>query len=664
MMNTLYKLDNVKITINTTTSAVGLLTITPSSLLLATDRSTLNDRTTCNSYEYKWQSISIHAILREDVNQPKILLQLDDSTEIYLTPPTDVCNEIFAAMCKAAELNPEDIDAGTSAINTAKLAAYDALLSIPNSKEEQQEQGQEEEEKVHAVQIIHTETSHGRITIATSNYKKGAVVFKEKPLVAIQSIFNKSQALVCNACHRFVGDISLQAGLLTQQISRLDIINSTHNDSSKKSTFNSNILGSNSNYKSCSCILCPDGCGEVYCSTECVTEHQRRGHALLCTGPHTNAHPVVAFKTHAVSTNEIFLFAADVAVDVVERYKKMNYNIVKAWQPYSEFVQEPWWELVHSPKDAESPEIFANQLKTIATESLDLFIKALTLLLKNEMKNESNQGSDQNGKKEQKDQNNKFNDLFDFLNVDRWGRIVGMFEQNQLGIRVASPIGTAVQNMANQGKAIARENVESVLDLADDIDEADPGEDGEGECEDEDCEEDEMEGENGEAENGDGIEIGKRKETNNPMKVDEDAMFQCGPCDVPENEIGGIGGGFIGLIQGETKGNEEDEAYARLELVAEMSNEYFPPLDGTALFSIGCSMNHSCRPNVSPVWNPKSDVPIEIHFLALSDIKKGDEINFSYIDMNVKDVEERRKMLIDYGFICECVRCKEESSGS
>ena len=106
------------------------------------------------------------------------------------------------------------------------------------------------------------------------------------------------------------------------------------------------------------------------------------------------------------------------------------------------------------------------------------------------------------------------------------------------------------------------------------------------------------------------------KETNNPMKVDEDAMFQCGPCDVPENEIGGIGGGFIGLIQGETKGNEEDEAYARLELVAEMSNEYFPPLDGTALFSIGCSMNHSCRPNVSPVWNPKSDVPIETRVLV------------------------------------------------
>ena len=37
---------------------------------------------------------------------------------------------------------------------------------------------------------------------------------------------------------------------------------------------------------------------------------------------------------------------------------------------------------------------------------------------------------------------------------------------------------------------------------------------------------------------------------------------------------------------------------------------------------------------------------------------------YSHTRENPFTVEERRKMLIDYGFICECVRCKEESSGS
>ena len=97
-----------------------------------------------------------------------------------------------------------------------------------------------------------------------------------------------------------------------------------------------------------------------------------------------------------------------------------------------------------------------------------------------------------------------------------------------------------------------------------------------------------------------------------------------------------------------------------MQLVAQMGDAYFPPLDGTALFTVGCSMNHSCSPNVSPVWCPDSDQPIALHFVALKDIQQGDELNFSYIDATVASVRERRKLLQDYGFVCRCSRCVEE----
>jgi hypothetical protein len=98
--------------------------------------------------------------------------------------------------------------------------------------------------------------------------------------------------------------------------------------------------------------------------------------------------------------------------------------------------------------------------------------------------------------------------------------------------------------------------------------------------------------------------------------------------------------------------------------IASMADEFFPALDGTALFTVGCSMNHSCRPNVTPIWCDRNDQPIEIHFIALESVKEGDELNFSYIDASVVDYVTRREMLEDYGFECKCKRCLREEGGS
>lgn len=46
--------------------------------------------------------------------------------------------------------------------------------------------------------------------------------------------------------------------------------------------------------------VCLQGCGEVYCSSECRAEHLKRCHHLLCVGPvpeeEAETHPLVAFR--------------------------------------------------------------------------------------------------------------------------------------------------------------------------------------------------------------------------------------------------------------------------------------------------------------------------------------------------------------------------------
>ena len=493
---------------------------------------------------------------------------------------------------------------------------------------------------MNAVQITDTATDRGRITVATQAFAQGATVFQERPLVAIQSVFNKSQTLVCAACHRFVGDLTLQANLLTNQTSRVDLADATTTPPATTATETTTTTETNafapfSSYTSCPCVLCPQGCGEIYCSQECVVASKHQGHDLLCTGPHGADHPVVQFKTHAVSTNEIFLFAAVVAVEYMSRYKR-SCNVAQAWQPFSAFVQLPWWDLVHAPADAASPEIFANQLKTIATESLELFQQAMSVQLIGD--HVEDRGEEGNANMEM-----DWSACLGFLTVERWGQIVGMFEQNQIGIRVSSPLANVAKQMSHQSTTVEQSDhamdidvVEMLLDLADRVDEADGMGEEEGE-----------EGEEGEA------------------CLDEFSCVPCAPVGATEEDnVEEYEEDEADEADEADAGNEYEEAIARMQLVAQMGDDYFPPLDGTALFTVGCSMNHSCAPNVSPVWSPDNDQPIAMHFVALKDIASGEELNFSYIDATIESVEERRELLRDYGFVCQCARCREEDQSA
>jgi SET domain len=74
--------------------------------------------------------------------------------------------------------------------------------------------------------------------------------------------------------------------------------------------------------------------------------------------------------------------------------------------------------------------------------------------------------------------------------------------------------------------------------------------------------------------------------------------------------------------------------------------------------------NHDCLPNVCRfdyIDDPNRENNTDFMFRALHDIAEGSEVCISYICVT-RGYRERQKMLMqDYGFKCECDRCKIES---
>lgn len=83
--------------------------------------------------------------------------------------------------------------------------------------------------------------------------------------------------------------------------------------------------------------------------------------------------------------------------------------------------------------------------------------------------------------------------------------------------------------------------------------------------------------------------------------------------------------------------------------------EGFLGVEGTALFPIICTMNHSCEPNCTVLYTKDGNA----HVVAVRDIRKGDELCICYIDID-DDVRTREANLREYQFKCFCSRCSDE----
>lgn len=126
---------------------------------------------------------------------------------------------------------------------------------------------------------------------------KGCKVFHEKPLIALQTVATTKDVIVCANCMSFIGGADLQMEYLARKVSRVSL---SEGDQPREGVF-----------------PCAHHCGEIYCSSACLNEHWRSGgHQLLCTGlvkdTEAGTHPLMKFKVHACTTNEIFLLVAQV----------------------------------------------------------------------------------------------------------------------------------------------------------------------------------------------------------------------------------------------------------------------------------------------------------------------------------------------------------------
>ncbi|CBZ55932.1 putative histone-lysine N-methyltransferase [Neospora caninum Liverpool] len=134
----------------------------------------------------------------------------------------------------------------------------------------------------------------------------GFTFHEESPTFALQHAMNKSLVRACCHCQRVVGDAGVQlrhlfAAANPEALADFDCLPS---DAFCGSLFSP-------------VVLCPGGCGEVYCSDACQAAHMERSHRFLCVGPLSGSHPLVAFKRLCLDQTEILLLAAEAICAVV-----------------------------------------------------------------------------------------------------------------------------------------------------------------------------------------------------------------------------------------------------------------------------------------------------------------------------------------------------------
>ena len=340
---------------------------------------------------------------------------------------------------------------------------------------------------------------------------------------------------------------------------------------------------------------------------------------------------------HALMTNDIFLLVGDLVCRLVARCATNGGDLDEARTPFTGFVQLPWWDVAATPEGAD-PKDFADTLRALCEESAGYLGAAVP------------HGPG----------------LAGLFTLDFFGTVVGMFEQNNVGVRVPSPLHAFVIDClgAAGGGEEAREKQDFIMGNLQTLagvvafgeenecyegDEGDEGEEGCGsDCDSHDGHvhhEHGDAGDQGAAVGEEEVEVELAAEVAEPATLLETIRAALVPDDlgVAEETVAGD----------EDDGDDEGEAKARAEQVERM----FVPLDGVGLFTWICLANHSCEPNAEVRYVGGGEVTAEM--VALRDIPSGEEIVHSYIDRDLPR-DYRQQSLKDYGFACDCPRCERE----
>ena len=535
-----------------------------------------------------------------------------------------------------------------------------------------------------------------RHLIANQDISKDELIFVERPLLSLQSIGNAHQgALCCRCCRSFVGGPDLAISVASGKINRENIWDfHRENKQDLTSCCDINIdtdidIAREDNYRM---VPCRNGCGEIFCSQDCEEEMWScGGHDLLCTGlipepesqsssaqANENAdfcdqlHPLLQFKVFAVQNNEIFIMVADLIAAVVSiRRQQIAFNrknqassveansevmLKELLAPYLDFTLVPWWEVATAP-------LISDPMKMVECIDLNRILKELcSTAAKLLFDAFSNIDGDDEFKETLEISMKESQEEYGLFTEDFFGKIIGSFEQNAMGLRSRNPLCRDILEDTELRKRRHGELVKCI-ELAGMIGD----ESGEhGEEEDVDMDSNENSDGNGdigssEHQNSAGAEEEKyetQRDCDDMYSIDDIAEFISG-LDIDEEGLS-----TSTKVDGESHGDEEEDGGG------DDLDNLFTPLDGTCMYSTACKMNHSCEPNVVARYNYScasgghlarwgKDFPLVLQCVALKHIKEGEELCISYIKSDAP-LQERQAILSNYGFCCECTKCTRE----
>jgi SET domain len=432
----------------------------------------------------------------------------------------------------------------------------------------------------------------GRHLIATDRIARGQLIFIERPLFCLQSLPNIAfNRYICYGCKSFV---STPAAMLLWRCHG-NTPNAELEQESRKT-----------------CVPCRHACGYVYCSEECEKDTWISHHCILCTGDKEQEHPVVQYKQYAVETNEILLVIAEWWIAQHALFPSNAQD-----NAYTDFLMNPWWDVVTADmiQDPTEPGAgFVNgelisvhqQLYEVCSTAADLLNRALHAAATT---------------------------IPQIAALDI-SRRIGAMEQNAMGIRQRSPLGSpTVWRDTNFRREYHAQIVQCLVEAE--------------LLEDQKVEE--------EGTMSDAAPPNEIASSDVAEKYTPDEIARC-LSKLHMNEDGSV-----------FDSNEDggDPSMARPVYGAEGDDFdiLFPPLDGTAMYSMACKMNHSCDPNVILIYRRRAgfgrNYPLVASVVALRDIAAGEEMTISYIDADAS-YADRQQALRHYGFVCQCLKCHNE----
>ena len=125
------------------------------------------------------------------------------------------------------------------------------------------------------VRFIDGDRGHG--IFATRPLAAGTLLFKERPLVAMQEAKNRwAGCVVCERCFAFLGPLE-------------DQVRSLLHGAKKSAAALPDVLPAIPGWPTLPLpVVCPGGCGLRFCSSACARAEYEQGHRLLCSGSQTD----------------------------------------------------------------------------------------------------------------------------------------------------------------------------------------------------------------------------------------------------------------------------------------------------------------------------------------------------------------------------------------